>query len=156
MSAVYQIIRVHDILRQYSKKINDRLGRIYNMKRSISGWNAMIATRSAVNLNEREDSGCWDHRRYTSWCASGLITNVVRASSKVFLPVDAMNGVKRDLLRKIFSWSVNLWSISKVFEGLSPRNSSQLMPWRTHLLPGSLSDDVFHASSNLYLESNHN
>ena len=51
MSAVYQIIRVYNILGQSSKKINDRLGRIYNMKRSTSGWNAMIATQCAVDLN---------------------------------------------------------------------------------------------------------
>ena len=35
-SEVCEIIRVRDILRPYSKIINDRRGRIYNMKRSAS------------------------------------------------------------------------------------------------------------------------
>ena len=51
MSPVYQIIILNYSLRQYSKKMNDQHDRIYNMKRSTSGWNAMIVTRCAVNLN---------------------------------------------------------------------------------------------------------
>ena len=61
MSSVYQIIIFLDSLRQYSKEISDRLGRIYHRKR----WSSVVllfrmkhddGNSCAVNLNEQKDS----------------------------------------------------------------------------------------------------